>query len=246
MPISNNVLEKATLSVPKLQGQEDWCCWLTTMQITLDHTWDYVAGGKTDIPDQSDPGYASWVIEDCNAHQGIWLALSENVQDTVILHATSPASVLFHALKLTYEFSSVTAKYYAHLNYDNAKVSDYDSLGDYITGLTNLAYLVNKEIEGTDGHIQQWHIAMRIIHSLPHSMCTLQTILIESAPTSSTTDWDLASLKLCIVADECQACAAGELLRTKLDASCQLNALAAEGVNHQVKRHDPNDPMWLS
>ena len=191
MPISDNVLEKATLSIPKLQGQEDWCRWLMTMQIALDHTWDYVAGGKTDIPDQSDPGYASWVIEDCNACWRIWLALSENIQDTVILHAASPASVLFHTLKSTYEFSGVAAEYYAHLNYDNTKVSDYDSLGNYITGLTNLAYLINKEIEGTDGRIQQRHIAMRIIHSLPHSMCMLQTILIESMPTSSTTDWDL-------------------------------------------------------
>ena len=183
MPISDNVLEKATLSIPKLQGQEDWRHWSMTMQIALDHTWDYVAGGKTDIPDQSDPGYASWVIEDRNARRRIWLALSENVQDTVILHAASPASVLFHTLKSTYEFSGVAAKYYACLNYDN--------LSDYITGLTNLAYLVNKEIEGTDSCIQQRHIAMGIIHSLPHSMCTLQTILIESAPTSSTTDWDL-------------------------------------------------------
>ena len=77
-------------------------------------------------------------------------------------------------------------------------------------------------------------------------MCMLQTILIESAPTSSTTDWDLASLKLCVVADECQACAAGKLLGMKLDASCQLNALAAEGVNCWVKHHDPNDLTWLS
>ena len=134
-PISDNVLKKATLSVPKLQGQEDWCHWSMTMQIALDHTWDYVASGKTDIPDQSDPGYASWVIEDCNARQRIWLTLSKNVQDTVILHAASPASVLFHALKSTYKFFGITAEYYACLNYDNAKVSDYDSLG--VTGALN-------------------------------------------------------------------------------------------------------------
>ena len=120
------------------------------------------------------------------------------------------------------------------------------TLSDYIMGLMNLAYLINKEIKGADGRIQQQHIAMGIIHSLPHSMCTLQTILIGSAPTSSTTDWDLASLKLCIVADECRAHASGKLLRMKLDASCQSNALAAEVVNHQVKHCNPNDLTWLS
>ena len=113
-----------------------------------------------------------------------------------MLHATSPASVLFHTLKSTYEFSGVTAEYYTCLNYDNAKISNYDSLSDYIMGLMNLAHLVNKEVEGTEGHIQHQHVAMRIIHSLPHSMCTLQTILIETTPTSSTTDWDLTVLKL--------------------------------------------------
>ena len=120
------------------------------------------------------------------------------------------------------------------------------TLSDYIMGLMNLAYLINKEIKGADGRIQQQHIAMGIIHSLPHSMCTLQTILIGSAPTSSTTDWDLASLKLHVVADKHQACAAGKLLGTKIDASHQLNALAAEGVNHWVKHCDPNNPTWLS
>ena len=64
MPISNSVLKKATLSVPKLQGQDNWHHWLMTIQITLDHTWEYVAGGKKDTPTQSDPDYASWVTLD--------------------------------------------------------------------------------------------------------------------------------------------------------------------------------------
>ena len=117
-------------------------------------------------------------------------------------YASSHTSELFKALKSAYEFAGVAAEYYARLDYDNAKVSDYDNLGDFITGLMNLAHLVNKEVEGTDGRIQPRHIAMKIIHSLPPAMRTLQTILIEGAPTSTTTDWDLASLKLRVVADE--------------------------------------------
>ena len=66
-PISDSVLEKATLAVPKLQGREDWHCWSTTIQIALDHTWEYVAGDKKDTPDVKDPDHANWVIEDHNA-----------------------------------------------------------------------------------------------------------------------------------------------------------------------------------
>ena len=125
------------------------------MQIALDHTWEYIAGAKEDAPDLSDPQLPNWVIEDRNARWRIWLALSEDVQDTVILHTTSPASALFQALKSMYEYSGVVAEYYTCLTYKNAKVSDYDSLGDFVTGLMNLAHLVNKEVENANGRIQE-------------------------------------------------------------------------------------------
>src|ERR1700677_3239347 len=77
MPISDSVLEKASLTIPKLQGHDDWCRWSTTMQIALDHTWEYVAGAKKHAPESSDPQLPNWVIEDRNACQRIWLALSK-------------------------------------------------------------------------------------------------------------------------------------------------------------------------
>ena len=113
MPATNSVLEKAVPTVTKLQGQDDWCCWLTTMKIALDHTWEYIGGSKATVPDVKDATYNSWVIKDRNAHCRIWLALSDHVQDSVILHADNHAAELFLALKGTYEFSGTSAKYYA-------------------------------------------------------------------------------------------------------------------------------------
>ena len=169
-PATNSVLEKAVLAITKLQGRDDWCHWSTTMKIALDHTWEYIGGSKATVPDMKDAAYDSWVIEDRNAHRRIWLALSDHVQDSVILHTDNHASKLFQALKSAYEFSGAPAEYYAQQDYDNTKISDYDSLSNFITALMNLTHLVNKEIQGTDGHIQEWHITMQIIHSLPPSM----------------------------------------------------------------------------
>ena len=69
----------------------------------------------------------------------------------------------------------------------------------------NLAHLVNKEMRGPTGRIEDRTIAMRTIHSLPPSMQTLQTILIENAPDLGNMSWDLDALKKCIEADECRA-----------------------------------------
>ena len=82
------------------------------MKITLDHTWEYVEGSKVSVLDPNDPSHASWVIEDRNACCRIWLALSDHIQDTVILYANSHASKLFKALKDTYEPLGASAKYY--------------------------------------------------------------------------------------------------------------------------------------
>ena len=113
----------------------------------LDHTWEYVTGDKKDAPDTKDPDHANWIIEDHNACWRIWLALSENSQDTVLLHTNSHASELFQALKSTYEYAGIAAEYYACL--------DYDNLHDFITGLANQAHLVNREVQSSDGQIQQ-------------------------------------------------------------------------------------------
>ena len=216
------------------------------MKIVLDHTWEYVGGSKATIPDVKDAAYDSWVIEDRNAHRRIWLALSDHVQDSIILHTNSHAAELFLALKGTYEFSGASAEYYAQQDYDNPKISDYDSLGEFITALMNLAHLVNKEIKGSDRHVQEHHIAMRVIHSLPPLMQTLQTILLKNAPSSIDAKWDLPSLKLQVVSDKQQAHAAGENLGTKLDVSHELNALAVKSGTKRPRRRDVNDPSWLS
>ena len=77
-------------------------------------------------------------------------------------------------------------------------------------------------------------------------MRTLQTILLKTAPDSSTAIWDLSVLKSRITTDERHAQAAGENLGTKLDASHQSNALMAETQARKVGCHNPNDPTWLS
>ena len=164
-PAADNLLEKAALAVTKLEGWDNWRRWSATMKIALDHTWEYVEGDKVSVPDATNPKYASWVIEDCNACHRIWLALSNHIQDTVILYTDRHASELFKALKGSYEPSGASAKYYTRQTYDHAKISDYNSLEDFIMALMNLAHLVNKEVQGTNGRIQERCIAMRIIYS---------------------------------------------------------------------------------
>ena len=70
-----------------------------------------------------------------------------------MLTATHPK--LFKALKGTYEPLGASAEYYVQQTYDHAKISNYDSLEDFITALMNLVHLVNKEVQGTNGQIQE-------------------------------------------------------------------------------------------
>ena len=88
-------------------------------------------------------------------------------------------------------------------NYDNTKLSDHESVADFLTALTNLAHLVNKELSGVARHIEDWTIAMHMIHSFPPCMHTLQMILINAAPPDMT--WDLNDLKKEIEAGESHA-----------------------------------------
>ena len=119
-----------------------------------------------------------------------------------ILHlADSPVSVIFDALKESYEYLGTSAKYYVRQDYHYVKIDDYDSIGDFITGLTKLTHLVKKTVEDTGDCIGDWQIAMRVIHSLPTSMRTLQTLLIETAPSTSE-PWNLLTLCQQIVTNE--------------------------------------------
>ena len=136
--------------------------------------------------------------------------------------------MLYKSLKTQYKQSGTSAEFYARQNYNNAKLSEYESVCDFLTGLMNLAHLVNKEMRSSAGRIEDRTIAMRTIHSLPPSMRTLQTILIENAPDSSDMNWDLDALKKRIEADECRARAAGENLGTKSDSPQNPKALTVE------------------
>ena len=107
-------------------------------------------------------------------------------------------------------------------NYDDAKLSDYDSVSDFLRALMNLAHLVNNEMQSTVEGIEDRTIAMRIIHSFPPSMRTLQMTLIESAPDSNDMTWDLDPLKKRIEANEC---CARENLGAKLDAQYTRQAV---------------------
>jgi gag-polypeptide of LTR copia-type len=244
-PMSESAIEKAALAITKLEGRENWIRWSANIEMVLDHTWEYVEGSKTSSPQEDSPDFADWSNGNRAARRRIWLALSDKVQDTVFRHLKSPAATLFKALKNQYEQSGASAEFYATKTYNDAKLSDYDSVTDFLNTLMNLAHQVNKEIVDPSAHISDRAIAMRIIHSLPPCMRTLQTILIRSAPPSSKAVWDLDTLKKDIEADELRARAAGENLGTKLDLVRDPKALTME-ENKSKGKKDPNDPIWLA
>ena len=90
-----------------------------------------------------------------NTPPGQLLIIVHVVESGLPSGATSknPFSSTPKALKTQYEQSGTSAEFYARQNYNNAKLSDYDSVLDFLTALTNLAHLVNKELSSTAGHI---------------------------------------------------------------------------------------------
>src|SRR5258708_22938583 len=243
---TDSAIDKVVLAVTKPQGREDWPLWSATIRVALGQTWAYVGGDKVSPPESTDMKYEAWGLEDRNAHWRIFLALSDSVKQTVLLHVDSHAVKLSSILRSQFEASGVSAEFYAKQDYENAKLSDYDTIGDFITALTNLAHVFNKEIKGTVGCIEERNIAMHVLHSLPPCMHPVQTLILETAPESDNSDWDLSKLKQVITNDERCAWAAGEQLGTKLDLTSEPNALTVEGRYHQAKRRDPNDPQWLA
>jgi gag-polypeptide of LTR copia-type len=243
----DSTIDKIVLAMPKLKGRDDWPIWSANLELALDHTWDYIEGVNATAPDPSKiDEHKAWTIGDKNTRRRIWLALNEPVQQAVFHHFRSPATTLFKALKNAYEYSGASTEFYARQKYDNAKVSDYDSISDYLTDLINLAHRVNKEISSDFGRIEDRTIAMRLIHSLPPCMRTMQTLLIDAAPVASMMTWDLDNLRRKVEADELRACAAGESLGTRSDSSQTPKALAAEDGRSKGKKRDPNDPTWLA
>ena len=130
--------------------------WSATIRVTLGQTWAYIDGSKpAPPPDDTNSKYETWSIEDHNAHRRLFLALSDNVKQTVLLHVDSHTLKLFSVLKSQFEASRISAEFYAKQNYKTAKLSDYDTIGNFITALTNLAHIFNKEIKGTVGCIEE-------------------------------------------------------------------------------------------
>ncbi len=115
-PMPDSTIDKAALAITKLQGQDNWPLWSATICIALGQTWAYVDGSKPAPPsDDANSKYETWSIEDCNAHQRLFLALSDNVKQT-ILHINSHASKLFLVLRSQFEASGVSAEFYAKQN----------------------------------------------------------------------------------------------------------------------------------
>ena len=82
-----------------------------------------------------------------------------------------------------------------------------------MTALINAAHEFNNEITDVNGHIKDQDNALRIIHDLP-PMHTLQTILLETAPSSDNSKWNLQDLGLGVTTAEDRAHAAGLKLGT--------------------------------
>src|SRR5260370_29347363 len=109
-----------------------------------------------------------------------------------------------------------TTKFYARKEHENIKLSDYNDFDGFITMMINAAHQFNKEISDESSGIKNCDIAMKIIHALPPTLYTLQTILLKSAPPSRA-DWDLQSLGQHITTAKIHALSAGLKLGTKVD-----------------------------
>src|SRR5260221_11123120 len=96
--MTDSAIDKAVLTVTKLQGHEDWPLWSATIWGALGQTWAYVGGDKASPPESTDVKYEAWYLEDRNAHKRISLTLSNSVKQTVLLHVDRHASKLFMTL----------------------------------------------------------------------------------------------------------------------------------------------------
>src|SRR5258707_8375947 len=160
-------------------------------------------------------------------------ALNDDVKQAILPYAESDASQLFNALKSLYKPQGATAEFYARCTYESVKLSDHDSFNGFMTTLINVAHQFNKEISNVNGHIKNCDIAMRIIHALPTSLFTLQTILLKSTPPSNKTNWDLQVLCQCITSAEECAQAVGLQLGTKIDSLTDPKALTTQDDSHK-------------
>jgi hypothetical protein len=243
MPLKDSTIDKAVLAIAKLKGRDDWNRWSINLRFAMGHTWGYLDGSRIEPSDKTIPEHAEWVEGEINTRRRLWLSLSDSVQDNIFRHSESPAATLFRALKGAYQQTGASAEYYARTRYCEAKVSNYESISDFLSGLMNLAHEVNKQVPGDQGWIEDRMIAMQLIHTLPSCMSTLQTMLIQNAP-AATNDmsWDLDKLRREVETEELRARANGENLGTKDELALMPKALAAESD----KKGRKGDPPWLA
>ena len=167
--MTDSSLDEATLAVMKLKGAEDFRMWFAVMRIALDHSWRYVEGpeaiepsgkiltsiGASIDPSKRDPNnldhyednptYDVWAIETQNARQRILLAVSNEVKGELLPYLEAPAIDIMMHLWHLFEPSGASVEFYALEKYHNAKVSDYASIGEFVTGLQLLAFNTNRE-----------------------------------------------------------------------------------------------------
>src|SRR5260370_15549194 len=102
-----------------------------------------------------------------------------------------------------------------------------------MTVTVNAAPHFNKEISDMSSHIKDYDIAMKIIHALPPTLFTLQTLLLGGAPPSDKSNWDLQAFQQCITITELHAHSATLRLATKLVNLIKPKALMAHGDPHK-------------
>ncbi|KAF8324667.1 uncharacterized protein EI90DRAFT_3129601 [Cantharellus anzutake] len=141
--------------------------------LIFDSPWDTLGGYLDKSLTETMPEHGEWVEGESNTCRRLWLSLSDSVQ-----------------------VAGASAEYYTRIKHGDAKISDYESIPDYISGLMNLAHEVNKRVPGNRGRIEDQMIAMQPIHSLPSCMNTLQTMLVQNAPAATNNiDRDLNKLR---------------------------------------------------
>ena len=67
------------------------------MRLAMDHTWEYVGGNLKTEPDATHADHDAWVTQDRAARRRLFLALSDEVKESILHLADSPASAIFDA-----------------------------------------------------------------------------------------------------------------------------------------------------
>ena len=67
-PPKESAIDKAIFTIQKLEGHENWSQWATNIGLMLAHTWSFMEGDLTTLPEEGKPKYESWRAGDHNTH----------------------------------------------------------------------------------------------------------------------------------------------------------------------------------